>query len=147
MTFVAFPLEHSLRAPAVGYRITAGKTTIFYCPDLVNIQDRPAALAGVAAYIGDGATIARSFVRRRGKRLIGHAPLDVQLGWCKQAGVPRGIITHCGTQIVTSPKPALQQQIDALSRKYGLRVEVACDGMELDLRHRQPDAQRGRPRR
>ena len=25
MTFVAFPVEHSLRAPAVGYRITAGK--------------------------------------------------------------------------------------------------------------------------
>jgi phosphoribosyl 1,2-cyclic phosphodiesterase len=32
MAFTAFKVEHSLRAPAVGYRITAGKTAIFYAP-------------------------------------------------------------------------------------------------------------------
>jgi phosphoribosyl 1,2-cyclic phosphodiesterase len=136
MTFVAFPVEHSLRAPAVGYRITAGKTTIFYCPDLVYIHDRQAALKGIAAYIGDGATISRSFVRSRGNRLIGHAPIDVQLGWCRKSGVPRAIITHCGTQIVTASKPALREQIGVWSRKYGVRVEVGYDGMELALRRR-----------
>jgi hypothetical protein len=134
MTFIAFPVEHSLRAPAVGYRITAGKITIFYCPDLVYIHDRQAALKGITAYIGDGATISRSFIRRRGDRLIGHAPIEVQLGWCKKAGVPQAIITHCGTQIVTAPKPALREQIDVWSRKYGLGVEVAQDGMELTFR-------------
>lgn len=76
MTFEAFAVEHSVRAPAVGYRITAGNTVIFYCPDLVSIHDRRAALRGITAYIGDGATISRSFVRRRGNRLIGHAPID-----------------------------------------------------------------------
>jgi phosphoribosyl 1,2-cyclic phosphodiesterase len=134
MTFEAFAVEHSVRAPAVGYRITAGNTVIFYCPDLVSIHDRRAALRGITAYIGDGATISRSFVRRRGNRLIGHAPIDLQLGWCKQSCVPRAIITHCGTQIVTAAKRALREQIDALRGKYGLRVEVAQDGMELTLR-------------
>ena len=82
MTFVAFSVEHSLRAPAVGYRVTAGRTSIFYCPDLVYIHDRQAALKGIAAYIGDGATISRSFIRRRGDRLFGHAAVSQQLGWC-----------------------------------------------------------------
>jgi phosphoribosyl 1,2-cyclic phosphodiesterase len=134
MKFIAFPVEHSLRAPAVGYRITAGKTAVFYCPDLVYIHDRQAALKGIAAYIGDGATISRSFVRPRGKRLVGHAPIDVQLRWCRKAGVPRAIITHCGTQIVTAHKRTLREQIDAWSRAYGLRVEVAYDGLEITLR-------------
>jgi phosphoribosyl 1,2-cyclic phosphodiesterase len=143
MTFVAFTVEHSLRAPAVGYRITAGKTTIFYCPDLVYIHDRRAALKDIAAYVGDGATITRSFVRRRGNRLIGHAPIDVQLGWCRKSGVPRAIITHCGTQIVTARPPVLRQRLDAWSRKYGLRVDVAHDGMQLSLRRRPRGARSG----
>jgi len=37
--FEAFPVEHSLRAPAVGYRVTAGRRAIFYGPDLVSIVD------------------------------------------------------------------------------------------------------------
>jgi phosphoribosyl 1,2-cyclic phosphodiesterase len=136
ITFVAFAVEHSLRAPAVGYRITAGNTAVFYCPDLVSIHGRHAALRGIAGYIGDGAIISRPLVRRRGNRLIGHAPVDVQLEWCRASGVPRAIITHCGTQIVTARKPALRKQIDVWSRKYGLRVDVAEDGMTLALRRR-----------
>jgi hypothetical protein len=32
---------------------------------------------------GYGAVIRRSMVRRRGKALIGHAPMVAQLGWCE----------------------------------------------------------------
>jgi hypothetical protein len=46
------------------------------------------------------------------------------------------IITHCGTQIVTAHKSALREQIGVWSRKYGVRIEVAHDGMELALRRR-----------
>ena len=31
----AFPVIHSLRAPAVGYRVTAGRMRMFYVPDVV----------------------------------------------------------------------------------------------------------------
>ncbi len=136
MSFVPFNVEHSLRAPAVGYRITAGTSEIFYCPDLVSIHLRHAALGGIAAYIGDGATISRPLVRKRGNRLIGHAPLADQFAWCKRSGVPRAIITHCGTQIVTAEPDDLARQIAALSRAYHLRVDVAEDGMELVVRRR-----------
>ena len=147
MTFIPFDVEHSLRAPAVGYRITAGNTTVFYCPDLVSIRDRQAALRGIVAYIGDGATISGSLVRRRGRRSIGHARIDVQLGWCKKSGVPRAIITHCGTEIVTAPKAVLQDQLNVMSRTFGLRLEVAHDGMELTLRHRSKSAGKRTTRR
>jgi len=56
ITFEAFPVEHSILAPAVGYRLSAGRARIFYAPDLVFIHDRRAALKGVQIYIGDGAT-------------------------------------------------------------------------------------------
>jgi len=73
ITFLAFTLEHSLIAPAVGYRITSGSTSIFYAPHLVSIPRRGQALTGIALYIGDGASISRSLIRRRGKALIGHS--------------------------------------------------------------------------
>jgi len=80
ITFAAFPVEHSILAPAVGYRISAGRACIFYGPDLLFIHDRAKALNGVQLYIGDGATLTRSFVRKRGDRLIGHAAVRTQLG-------------------------------------------------------------------
>ncbi|MDX1689127.1 MAG: MBL fold metallo-hydrolase, partial [Candidatus Promineifilaceae bacterium] len=55
VTFEFFPVEHSTRAPAGGYRITAGRVTIFYVPDVVYIPDRAQALAGAKVYVGDGA--------------------------------------------------------------------------------------------
>jgi hypothetical protein len=56
-------VDHSTRAPAVGYRRTVGKVTVFYMPDGVFIHERAEALAGVKVYIGDGATVTRSMVR------------------------------------------------------------------------------------
>jgi len=71
ITFEAFPVEHSILSPAVGYRVSAGRACIFYAPDLIFIHERSAALNGVQLYIGDGATVTRSFIRKRGKALIG----------------------------------------------------------------------------
>jgi phosphoribosyl 1,2-cyclic phosphodiesterase len=100
MTFEAFPVDHSTRAPAVGYRISAGRVTIFYVPDVVWIHDREAALAGAKLYIGDGATVTRSMVRKVDGALIGHTPLRTQLTWCQKMGVPRAIFTHLGSKVV-----------------------------------------------
>ena len=47
VTFEAFAVEHSILAPAVGYRVSAGRACIFYVPDLIFIHDRAAALKNV----------------------------------------------------------------------------------------------------
>ena len=88
ITFEAFPVEQSVLSPAVGYRVSAGRVCIFYVPDLIFIHDRATALKNVQVYIGDGATVTSSFIRRRGKTLIGHSPVRTQLTWCEKEGVP-----------------------------------------------------------
>jgi phosphoribosyl 1,2-cyclic phosphodiesterase len=134
ITYEAFPVEHSTRAPAVGYRITAGQVTIFYAPDVVYVHDRAAALAGVKLYVGDGATVTQSFVRKVDDALIGHTPIRTQLTWCQKEGVPRAIFTHCGSQIVEGDERTLGAEIRALAEERGVEVEIAHDGMEVVLR-------------
>jgi phosphoribosyl 1,2-cyclic phosphodiesterase len=134
ITFEAFPVEHSIRAPAVGYRVTAGGSRIFYGPDLLFIHDRAAALKDVQIYIGDGATLTRSFVRKRGEALIGHATVRTQLGWCAKEGVPRAIITHCGSEIVTGDEQILTARLREIAGQRRVEASIAYDGMKLVLR-------------
>jgi len=134
ITFEAFKVEHSTRAPAVGYRLTAGRHSVFYAPDLVYIYDRAEALRGVDAYVGDGATVARPMVRKRDDSLIGHVPIRTELTWCQKEGVPLMIVTHCGAQIVGGDEPAVIARIEGFAEERGVRVIVAYDGMEMVLR-------------
>lgn len=129
----AFPVIHSLRAPAVGYRVTAGRRSIFYVPDVVDIEDRRSALADIDLYVGDGSSLTRSLVRRRGDELFGHTTIRAQLGWCTQEGVERALFTHCGNQIVGDER-RMREKLSAMAAERRLRAELARDGMELTLR-------------
>jgi phosphoribosyl 1,2-cyclic phosphodiesterase len=133
ITFEAFSVEHSILAPAVGYRVSAGRASVFYVPDLVFIHDRAAALKNVQIYIGDGATVTGSFIRRRDKTLIGHSPVRTQLTWCEKESVPRAIITHCGSEIVTGDEGKLSAKLRAMAAERGIEVRIAHDGMKLEL--------------
>lgn len=133
MTFQAFPVAHSTRAPTVGYRITAGEFIIFYAPDVVYIEDRGLALAGVRLYIGDGAAITRSLVRRAGESLVGHAPIRTQLTWCQKEGVTRAIFTHLGAEVVEGDEETVRALVRELGRERGMEAEVAHDGLEVVL--------------
>jgi phosphoribosyl 1,2-cyclic phosphodiesterase len=132
--FHAFPVEHSTRCPAVGYRITAGKVTVWYAPDLVYIQDRAAALGGCRLYIGDAATPGQSMVRRRGDRLIGHTPMRTQLTWCQKEGVSEAVFTHCGSAIVAGDERPLGAQLRQWAEERGVKASIAHDGLERVLR-------------
>jgi phosphoribosyl 1,2-cyclic phosphodiesterase len=131
ITFEAFAVEHSVLAPAVAYRVSVGRRCIFYAPDLIFIHERAAALKNVQLYIGDGATLTRLFVRKRGDRLIGHASVRTQLGWCAKEGVPKAIITHCGSEIVTGNERRIADELGALAKERGIEVQIAYDRMQL----------------
>lgn len=124
-------VAHSLRAPAVGYRIKSGRLTVFYVPDLAAIRDRAEALHGVALYVGDGATVTRSLVRRSGDDLVGHVTVGVQLAWCGEEGVKRAIFTHCGSEIVRSDARGIEARIRKLGLEQGVEARVANDGLSL----------------
>jgi phosphoribosyl 1,2-cyclic phosphodiesterase len=132
--FEAFPVEHSLRAPAVGYRARAGRVTIFYAPDLVSIRDEDDALVGLDLYVGDGAAVSRSIVRPRDGRAIGHASIRTQLEWCASAGLRRAIFTHCGSEIVKGEARTVAARVRALGREHGIEARIARDGLVLALR-------------
>jgi phosphoribosyl 1,2-cyclic phosphodiesterase len=133
ITFEAFPVEHSILSPAVGYRVSAGRARIFYAPDLIFIHERSAALKDVQVYIGDGATVTQSFIRKRGKALIGHSPVRTQLTWCQKEGVPRAIITHCGSEIVNGDEREIAAKISAMAAERRVKVQIAYDGMNVAL--------------
>jgi hypothetical protein len=87
----------------------------------------------VQIYIGDGATLTRLFVRKRGKHLIGHASVRTQLTWCKKEGVPRAIITHGGSEIVTGDEDKLTAKLRAAVTESGIETCIAHDGMKITL--------------
>src|SRR5438046_7959039 len=133
ITFEAFPVEHSILSPTVGYRVSAGRACIFYAPDLIFIHERSAALKGVQIYIGDGATVTRSFVRKRGKALIGHSPVRTQLTWCQKEGVPRATVTHRGSEIVPGNETEIFAKLRDIAVERGVDVRIAYDGMKVTL--------------
>ncbi len=138
LVFEAVPVEHSIRAPAVGYRVTAGGATAFYVPDIAALPQPRRALAGVAIYVGDGATLTRPLLKRRQDVVIGHASIAAQLDWCSNHRVPRAIFTHCGSQIVGAAHAAMRERIAALGRAHGVAAMLAYDGLCVRVRRRDP---------
>jgi hypothetical protein len=131
--FEAFFVIHSLRAPGVGYRITAGNTIIFCVHDLIKIEDQHAALKNAQLYIGDGASLTRPLVRRKGDRLFGHTTIRAQIGWCNKEKVPCALFTHCGTQIVGGDERTLGARVRNIAKDNGVRAYIAYDGMKISI--------------
>lgn len=131
--FKAFPVEHSIRAPAVGFRVSAAGACFFYVPDVAGIPDAAHALRGINVYIGDGATITRSMVRRKRRTVIGHAPISSQLDWCEKADVRRAIFTHCGSPIVRGDARKLNAALRRIGRQHDVGARLACDGDRLSF--------------
>lgn len=119
-----YRVVHSLRCPAVGFRIkTAGKTLV-YNPDLVDIVDKESVLTGVDYYIGDGSAIRANLVRRRDDQLFGHTRITTQINWCRNFGVGKIIFTHLGKETIENEEKFSQDHPEAV---------LAYDGMELRI--------------
>jgi ribonuclease BN (tRNA processing enzyme) len=131
--FEALPVEHSLRAPAVGYRVSAHRVRVFYVPDVVRLRNRHRALRGVDLYVGEGASITRPIIRRRERAVIGHSSTRTQLGWCKSERVGIACFTHCGSEIVTAHARPIHQAVRRLGAERGVDARVARDGLRLTL--------------
>jgi phosphoribosyl 1,2-cyclic phosphodiesterase len=131
--FRAVPVRHSIRAPAVGYRVSADGSAFFYLPDVADLPQAADALRRIDIYIGDGATVRRSMVRRKADTLVGHAPIVRQLAWCAKARVRRAIFTHCGSPIVRAPPRSMGALISRLGQEQGIEARVARDGDRFSL--------------
>lgn len=133
MAIEAFAVEHSLRAPAVGYRVGVGRASLVYVPDVAALPDKEKVLRGVDLYIGDGSSLNQSLLRVEQGSLCGHAPVAAQLLWCAEEGVGSVIFTHCGTEIIEGDEATLEEQIREAGRRHNLAAGIACHGMELEF--------------
>ena len=131
--FEAIPVRHSIRAAAVGFRVSAGNCCLFYLPDVADLPSVARALRGADVYIGDGATVNRSMVREKNGSLIGHAPITRQLVWCKKARVRFAIFTHCGSPIVRGDPRQVEAIVRRLGLEQGIEARVAYDGLTLPI--------------
>jgi phosphoribosyl 1,2-cyclic phosphodiesterase len=131
LAFEPFPVEHSLRAPTVGYRLEGGGFRLIYVPDVASITEVARVFDGVDIYIGDGASIARPLLRKRGNVLIGHAPITAQIEWCRREGISRAIFTHCGSQIVAGDEELALSRIRELGREHGVEAALAYDSFKV----------------
>ena len=121
---LAYRVIHSIRCPAVGYKLKIGQKTLVYNSDLVDIVEKDSVLTGVDYYIGDGSGIRANLVRRRGDQLFGHTRITTQINWCKKYGINHIIFTHLGKETIEKEAEFKQEHPD---------ITLAYDGMELTL--------------
>lgn len=128
LSIEAIPVVHSLRAPAVGFRIDG---RLFYVPEVVDIRDKRSVLAGLTLYIGDGARLTRPLVRRTptGHR-FGHTSVQTQIDWCADARGKRAIFTHCGTELVAGGRLA-DRRVQELGIVRGHVTQLAYDVLNV----------------
>jgi hypothetical protein len=116
-------------------RISTDQGCCIYVPDVAEIPNLRTLLRGIDVYIGDGATIRRSMVRRTNRALIGHASIVAQLEWCKEAGVRQAFFTHCGSAIVRGSAGQVRALVRQLGLERGIDARLAHDGLELGIGH------------
>ena len=51
----------------------------------------------------------------------------------RKRSVPRAIITHCGSEIVTGDEDKLSARLRIMAAERGVDVRIAYDGMKLEL--------------
>lgn len=127
-----YDVVHSIRAPAVGFRIRADGITLVYNPDVISIVDEDRVLRRVDVFVGDGASLTRPLVRIRGDALFGHTTVRAQLNWCKRHGIRCAFIVHCGKQLVEMKAADLQRRVDELAGPT-IRATIARDGLRVEL--------------
>ncbi len=119
-----YRVMHSIRCPAVGYKIKAEGITMVYNSDLVDIIGKDDILKGVHCYIGDGSSIKANLVRRRGDQLFGHTKITTQINWCKKYNIHHIIFTHLGKETIENEEKFAQEHPEVI---------LAYDGMELNI--------------
>ncbi len=132
LKITAFEVLHSLRCPAVAYKIKGDKT-IIYAPDILDFkEDKSVVLEGVDLLIADGSSLNVNMVRRRDNKIFGHTMIKTVIGWCKKYGLKKLMITHCGKQVVTMDGDKLKEKIDEYSEGK-VDVKVAFDGYRIKV--------------
>ncbi len=123
-SILPYKVLHSVRCPAVGFRISFGKNVVIYNPDLVDIINRDKILKNARYYIGDGSSINANLVRKRNEKIFGHSRITTQVKWCEKAGIKKIIFTHLGKETIAKEKSFKNKHPEIIFAYDGMRVEI-----------------------
>lgn len=124
---LSYSVIHSLRAPAIGFKIKANKT-IIYNSDLVVMKNKNV-LRDVDVYIGDGSSVKGNLVRNLAGKIFGHSKMSTQINWCKQYGIKNIIFTHLGKEALALGDLKLEKML----KQEGMKIKIAYDKMKIFL--------------
>lgn len=127
--FDIFPYRviHSLKAPAVGFKIKCEKT-LLYNPDIIAPIDK-SVLRGADLYIGDGSSVKCNLVRRKEDQLFGHTRISTQINWCKKYKIGNIIFTHFGKEALRIGDKKLEEKF----KQDDINIKIARDGMSYNF--------------
>jgi ribonuclease BN (tRNA processing enzyme) len=124
ITWSAYRVIHSIRCPAVGFKLKVNGKAILYNPDLVDIVEKDQVMSGIDYYIGDGSAIRANLVRRKDDQFFGHTRISTQINWCKSRGINNIFFTHLGKETIEKESEFQKDHPDVI---------LAFDGMESEL--------------
>jgi len=126
----AFRVLHSIKAPAVCFKIEVGRKTFLYAPDVIKILDE-SAYDNVQVYIADGSSLDRDLIRKKNKKIFGHASLKSQITEIRKHKIPEMIITHWGKQLIEMRDEEIMKKLEDYSDGE-VEIILAKDGMQID---------------
>jgi len=125
---------------ALGFRIDMGSKIIWHCSDVYRIPNYKKALKGVDIFIGDGASLKREIVHKRGaKTRYGHTSMEKQIKWALEGGIPRIYFTQIGHVGKT------HEDLNEALRELAPNAQALFDGAEISLGGSAPGAKHSTP--
>jgi ribonuclease BN (tRNA processing enzyme) len=121
---LAYRVIHSIRCPAVGWKLRFEGKCLVYNSDLVDVVEKDIVLEGADYYVGDGSAVKANLVHRRGDVLFGHTRIITQVHWCQKYSIKHVLFTHLGRE-------TLHQEPQFKAEYPG--VSLAYDGLELEI--------------
>jgi len=129
----AYNVIHSLRCPAVCFKISGLQKCLVYAPDILDtVQPKEKVFSDIEMLVSDGSSFDINLVRSRDGRLFGHAMIKTIINWCRNYNIKKLAVTHCGKQIVGGDEEEIINKIEEFAGN-NVNVVVAFDGMTLNM--------------
>ncbi len=116
-TILPYKVIHSIRCPALGFKVSLNHKSLIYNPDLIDIVNKNKILKNVSLYIGDGSSIRSNLVRRKNNKLFGHTRIQTQINWCRKYKISNVIFTHFGKEALSFGDKKLEKKLKQIREK------------------------------
>jgi ribonuclease BN (tRNA processing enzyme) len=133
ITLEAIEVQHSTRAPAVGFIVEAEGMRIGYFPDYLSIpENKLFKLNSLDILIADGSAISRDIRRKVEGGEVGHASMKTTLELARKLNIKRVIFTHFGKEFLAKGEKRTRETLG----EQAVPFDFAWDGRTFEFGER-----------